>query len=443
MLSGTVAADIGDRFPSNEVLSFSDNRFSGAIPPSLSNLSALIKLGLAGNGFIGYVPPALGKLQGLTDLYLNDNRLEANDRQGWELITFLTNCSQLQHLVLGNNSFSGKLPTSIANLSTTLQTLYCMISYGAVYKCTLHEKGITAAVKVFNIRQSGSTRSFVAECEALQRVRHRSLIKIITCCSSIDPQGQEFKALVFEFMPNGNLKDWLHPASKIQSLSNTLSLAQRLDIAVDIMDALDYLHNQCQPLIIHCDLKPSNILLAEDMSARVGDFGISKILPDETSKTQLNSISFTGLRGSIGYLAPEYGEGRNVSTLGDVYSLGILLLEMFTGRSPTDDMFKDSFDLHKFAEAALPDRVLEVADPAIWLHEAKGKDPAMVRSRSETCLVSAIGVGVSCSMHQPRERMAIRDAASEMRAIRDAYLMVATSLDEKRNSPGVICETTI
>ncbi|KAL5653963.1 hypothetical protein ACJX0J_033282, partial [Zea mays] len=181
-------------------------------------------------------------------------------------------------------------------------------SYGAVYKCTLHDhqagNTITTAVKVFNARQSGSTRSFVAECEALRRVRHRCLMKIVTCCSSIDHQGQEFKALVFEFMPNGSLDDWLHPASGAHPLNNTLSLAQRLDIAVDVSDALEYLHNQCQPPIIHCDLKPSNILLAEDMSARVGDFGISKILSDDTSKALLNSISFTGLRGSIGYVPP-------------------------------------------------------------------------------------------------------------------------------------------
>ncbi|CAD6239809.1 unnamed protein product [Miscanthus lutarioriparius] len=124
MLSGTIPADIGDRFPGIETLSFSYNRFSGAIPPSVSNLSALIELGLAGNGFIGHVPPALGKLQGLTVLDLGDNRLQANDSQGWEFITSLTNCSQLQNLILGNNSFSGKVPGSIANLSTTLETLY-------------------------------------------------------------------------------------------------------------------------------------------------------------------------------------------------------------------------------------------------------------------------------------------------------------------------------
>lgn len=144
-------------------------------------------------------------------------------------------------------------------------------------------------------------------------------------------------------------------------------------------------------------------------------------------------------------MAAEYGEGRPVSTLGDVYSLGILLLEIFTGRSPTDNMFEDSVDLHKFAEAALPNRALEIADPAMWLHEeAKEKDhaiasaAAMMRSRSEGCLISAIGLGVSCSKQQPRERMLMRDAAVEMRAIRDAYLMVARSLDGNLEAPAAL-----
>jgi len=88
------------------------------------------------------------------------------------------------------------------------------------------------------------------------------------------------------------------------NLTNTLSLKQRLDIALDVMEALDYLHNHCQTPIVHCDLKPSNILLAEDMSARVGDFGISRILLENASKTLQNSNSTTEIRGSIGYVAP-------------------------------------------------------------------------------------------------------------------------------------------
>jgi len=177
--------------------------------------------------------------------------------------------------------------------------------YGTVYKCVLgNEDREPLAVKVFNLCQSGSSKSFEVECEAMRRIRHRCLIKIITCCSSIDLQGQEFKALVFEFMPNGSLDVWLHPKFHKSTTRNTLSLDQRLDIAADIIAAVEYLHNSCQPPVIHCDLKPSNILLAEDMSARVGDFGISKLLPENASKRVLNSSSTTGIRGSIGYVAP-------------------------------------------------------------------------------------------------------------------------------------------
>ncbi|KAK1661615.1 hypothetical protein QYE76_049774 [Lolium multiflorum] len=302
-------------------------------------------------------------------------------------------------------------------------------SHGAVYKCDLDSADRLLAVKVFNPLQSGSSKSFQVECEAMRRIRHRCITKIITCCSSVDDKGQEFKALVFEFMPNGNLDGWLHPRSQEPTKNNTLSLAQRLDIATDIMDAVEYLHNYCQPPVIHCDLKPSNILLTEDMSARVGDFGISRIFQENTSNRMQASYSSTVIRGSIGYVAPEYGEGSMVSSHGDIYSLGILLLEMFTGRSPTDDTFRDSLDLHKFAEDALSKRTLEIADPTIWLHrEPKDK---IANSRIHECLVSVFRLSISCSKKQPLQRTLIRDAAVEMHAIRDAYLVFDCELIQK------------
>ena len=122
----------------------------------------------------------------------------------------------------------------------------------------------------------------------------------------------------------------------------------------------------------------------------------------------------------------EYGEGSAVSTIGDVYSLGILLLEMFTGRSPTDEMFNGSLDLHKFAENALPEKIWDIVDPAISMH-TNGYS-STIRSGIQNCLVSVVSLGISCSKKQPKERIPIQDAAIEMHAIRDSYLKFARSL---------------
>jgi serine/threonine protein kinase len=105
-------------------------------------------------------------------------------------------------------------------------------------------------------------------------------------------------------MVNGSLDRWIHSDYEGQNGQVALTLSRRLDIAVDIVDALDYLHNGCKPSIIHCDLKPSNILLNQDMRACVGDFGIARILDEATSKNALNSYSSIGIKGSIGYIAP-------------------------------------------------------------------------------------------------------------------------------------------
>jgi serine/threonine protein kinase len=124
----------------------------------------------------------------------------------------------------------------------------------------------------------------------------------LNLCSSIDHQGNDFKALVFEFMPNGNLATWLH--QNTDETFKSLSLVQRLDIATDVASALEYLHYYGSTPIVHCDLKPSNVLLDDDMTARVGDFGLARILvgPD-TILSQSMTIA-SGIKGSIGYIPP-------------------------------------------------------------------------------------------------------------------------------------------
>jgi Leucine-rich repeat (LRR) protein len=181
--------------------------------------------------------------------------------------------------------------------------------YGSVYKGSMllkesvttarkKESVTTVAVKVFDLEQSGSSKSFVT----LSKIRHRNLIGIITCCSGFDLNQKDFKALVLELMIYGSLDMWLHP--EVHSAHTILTLVQRLNIAADVASALDYLHNNCQPSIVHCDVKPRNILLGEDMVARVGDFCLTKILTDPVGEPLINSNSSVGILGTIGYVAP-------------------------------------------------------------------------------------------------------------------------------------------
>ena len=186
--------------------------------------------------------------------------------------------------------------------------------FGSVYKGSLDHGRHIVAVKVLNLMHQGASKSFVAECEALRNIRHRNLVKVITACSSIDYQGNDFKALVYEFLGNGNLDEWLHPThsqNEAPSEQRNLSLLQRLNIAIDIANALDYLHCHCQTPIIHCDLKPSNVLLDDDMVGHVGDFGLARFLLDVTQDHSTNQSSSIGVRGTIGYTPP--GEYKCIS----------------------------------------------------------------------------------------------------------------------------------
>ncbi|EYU26007.1 hypothetical protein MIMGU_mgv1a019988mg, partial [Erythranthe guttata] len=252
------------------------------------------------------------------------------------------------------------------------------------------------AVKMLNLVVKGASKSFMAECDALRDLRHRNLDSL-SVCESTDFQGNDFKALVYEFKAKGSLDKWLN-----------LELIERLGIAIDVAHALEYLHCGIDSIIIHGDLKPSNILLDENMTACVGDFGLSKIT---SSIPESSSSSTTGIQGKLQPpLRYEYGMSNSVSTKRDVYSYGILVLEMFTNRRPTDDSLSENGNLHNFVSTALPNRVMEIVDPLIRM------GPHMIdNGKLEDCTIMRIGV--SCSTELPRERMLMSDVVRELHRI--------------------------
>lgn len=129
--------------------------------------------------------------------------------------------------------------------------------------------------KVFNLEVEGALEIFNAECEILKNLRHRNLSKIITSCSTIS-----FKVLILEYMPNGSLYRWLH------SRNHFLDIKQRLKIMMDVASALEYLHYGYSTGVVHCDLKPSNVLLDEDRVANVSDIGLAKLLGAEDTSAR-------------------------------------------------------------------------------------------------------------------------------------------------------------
>ncbi|KAI8531158.1 hypothetical protein RHMOL_Rhmol11G0115800 [Rhododendron molle] len=400
-LTGSLPSEVGSLKNLAE-FDVSNNRLSGSIPNSLGGCSSLEVLLLEGNTFEGEIPQSLSKLRGLRELDLSRNNLTG-------LIPSYIGELALEKLNLSFNKLYGEVPiqgvfrnasaisiagmdnlcggiadlnlrpcpSSISNttkLSHKTKIVLCVVValifskppmdfprliYLALGIMLLFIKGvldqdqIVVAVKVLNLQLRGALKSFMLECKALQTVRHRNLLKVLSACSSIDFYGNEFKAIVYEFMANGTLDGWLHQNGVAEH--KYLKASQRLDISIDVASALEYLHCGCESTIIHGDLKPSNVLLDDTMAAHVGDFGLAKIISAASIDVLQHQSNSSAIRGTIGNIAPEYGMGDMASTVGDVFSFGILLLEMFTGKRPTDNMFNDHLNLHTFVKNALPD----------------------------------------------------------------------------------------
>ncbi|XP_031254685.1 receptor kinase-like protein Xa21 [Pistacia vera] len=390
-------------------LSLGSNRLQGQIPKSFGDLISLVFLDLSNNNLFGVIPKSLEKLLYLKYVNLSFNRLSGEIPTGGSFRNFsaesfmdnlaLCGSSQLQVSPCRKSTHrKSRTKKALLPIVLTLSIMFTLVallltfvlikclkkptkpstntdmlshetwrrisqhklvrategfsennllgrgSYGSVYKGRLDD-GMELAVKVFHLHLEGAFTSFEAECEVMSRIRHRNLVKIISSCSNDD-----FKSFILEYMPNGSLEKCLYFDN------NVLDISHRLTIMIDVASALEYLHFGYSNPIIHCDLKPNNVLLDENMVAHLSDFGIAKLLGEEDSMTQTQTLA------TIRYMAPEHGREGKVSKKGDVYSYGIMLMEIFTRKKPTDEIFTEEMSLRSWVGESLCHTVMQVLD---------------------------------------------------------------------------------
>ncbi|KAB2095607.1 hypothetical protein ES319_A01G050100v1 [Gossypium barbadense] len=440
--------------------SLTNNRIMGSIPESFDELLSLEFLDLSRNNLSGEIPKSLKKLRYLKYFNVSFNRLEGEIPKGgpfgnYTIESFkgnealcgaarlhVPNCKTrpLRNskakpklkliiyvalpiastilvvaliIIILHNKRKDKLPTQedMIPLGTWRRFSYHELrqatdgfndsrllgngSYGSVFQGTLQD-GMLIAVKVFKLELEGAFKSFDVECDVLRNTRHRNLVNVISSCSN----DLNFKALVLEFMPNGSLDKWLY------SNNQYLDILQRLNIMIDVASALEYLHHGNATPVVHCDLKPNNVLLNEDMVAHLSDFGIAKLLCEDVSMIQTMTMA------TFGYMAPEYGIQGIVSTKGDVYSFGILLMEIITRKKPTDEMFEGERSLKSWVIESISSSRNQVVDPKLL--STTGREHLKVKN----CALSILQVGLECSAELPNERLHMEEVVTKLKKIK-------------------------
>ncbi|KAF3444679.1 hypothetical protein FNV43_RR14372 [Rhamnella rubrinervis] len=223
---------------------------------------------------------------------------------------------------------------------------------GKVYKGILSNNQPVAIKHIIN---DGNVETFIREITSLSHIRHPNLVGLLGCCVEEDECF-----LVYELCTNGSLSEWLFGKDKV------LSWTQRLEIAIDSARGLCFLHTYPEGCIVHRDIKPTNILLGVNFEAKLSDFGLSKVI--DQGETYVSSE----VRGTFGYVDPDYQDNHRVKSSGDVYSFGIVLLQIISGKKVINLSLTEPMPLNKMAKVLTRGgNITEFADPKL-----EGKYPA-------------------------------------------------------------------
>ncbi|XP_062101250.1 LRR receptor-like serine/threonine-protein kinase HSL2 [Humulus lupulus] len=373
-------------------LNLSKNRIFGEIPPELGSLPVLNYLDLSENLLSGEIPTELTKLR-LNEFNLSNNRLYGEVPSGFTQVQFILSLSGNPDLCSPNSkqfppcsrpkpatlyvvvilsicaalligsllwyvrkkmAVFGPKPKRLCKLTTfqriglneeevivplTEDKLIGSGGSGRVYKVKLKTGETVAVKKLWNGEKKEDTEKiFESEIETLGRIRHGNIVKLLFSCS-----GEDNRILGYEYMENGSLGDVLHE----EKCGSLLDWPRRLTIAQGAAQGLAYLHHDCEPAIVHRDVKSNNILLDGEFRPRVADFGLAKSLQRHVAGHEANG-AMSRVAGSYGYIAPEYAYTLKVNEKSDVYSFGVVLLELITGKRPNDSSFGENKDIVKW-----------------------------------------------------------------------------------------------
>ncbi|KAJ0964109.1 hypothetical protein J5N97_029231 [Dioscorea zingiberensis] len=441
-ISGPVPSEFGN-LRSVQVVDISYNKLSGVIPEELGQLQNIDALILNNNNLFGGIPAQLTNCYSLTFLNLSFNNLSGDIPSSRNFSRFPSDSFMGNPMLCGNwvdsscgqDGHKSKVNISriaiicialgcIAIVSILLVTIYrtnqpkpfvkgaskavqgppklvvlrmemaihtyedimritenlnekYIIGYGAsstVYKCVLKNGKAIAVKKLYN-QYAHNLREFETELETIGSIRHRNLVTLHGY--SLSPHGN---LLFYDYMENGSLWDLLHgPSKKVK-----LDWDARLKIAIGAAQGLAYLHHDCNPRVIHRDVKSSNILLDENFEARLSDFGIAKCI------SSAKAHASTYVLGTIGYIDPEYARTSRLSEKSDVYSFGVVLLELLTGKKAVEN----ESNLHQLIlSKADSNTVMEAVDIEV---SVTCMDPSHLRKAFQLALL--------CTKKYPAER---------------------------------------
>ncbi|KAM3362054.1 receptor kinase-like protein Xa21 isoform X1 [Capsicum galapagoense] len=455
-LSGIIPTTVGD-LQNLLYLSLAYNELQGSIPESLGKMISLVSMNLSNNILSGMIPKSIESLRYLKDFNVSFNRFEGEIPSKGPFLHFTSQSFMGNEELCGGLLFQPCMTMSfhhsrrsklllviLAPLGAALMVLASIVvfmfkrrgnrnvhtqaesypatiklakisyieveratqgfdqcnllgsgGFGSVYKGTF-ANGMTLAIKVFNLQIEGAFKSFDTECDVLRNLRHRNLTKVISSCTNMD-----FKALLLEYMPKGSLEQWLH------SDDYFLNMIQRLDIMIDVASALEYLHHGYETVVVHSDLKPSNVLLDDRLVGHVSDFGLTKLLGEG------ESIAHTKTLATMGYIAPEYGSVGLVSRRCDVYSYGIMLMETFTKKRPYDEMFQENLSMRSWVLMSTQEDVIDVTL----------MEPEKISFQNELrCISSILELALHCTTESPNERLNMKEILVNLKKIKLEFL---------------------